>query len=46
VYLSLPVDADRAELADIMSDLSNLVTKIDGFTAFWHGENIDVEAWS
>ena len=43
VYLSLPDDADHAELADIMAGLQNLVGKIDGFTAFSHGVNIDVE---
>lgn len=43
VYLSVPDDADRTELADIMAGLKNLVGKIDGFTAFYHGDNIDVE---
>ncbi|SMX39804.1 Dabb family protein [Octadecabacter ascidiaceicola] len=43
VYLSLPDDADHKELADIMAGLKDLVGKIDGFTAFWHGANIDVE---
>ncbi|AKS44779.1 Stress responsive A/B Barrel Domain [Octadecabacter temperatus] len=43
VYLSLPDDADRAELADIMVGLQELIGKIDGFVAFDHGPNIDVE---
>jgi hypothetical protein len=43
VYLSLPDGSDRVELADIMAGLHNLIGKVDGFTAFHHGENIDVE---
>ena len=43
VYLSLPNDADLAELADIMDGLKSLLGEIDGFTAFYHGANIDVE---
>lgn len=43
VYLSLPADADHSELANIMRDLKALVGMIDGFAAFHHGPNIDVE---
>ena len=43
VYLSLPDDADHAELVDIMAGLKDLVGKIAGRKALYHGKNIDVE---
>lgn len=46
VYLSLPSDADRDALAALMIGLADLVNKIDGFTKFDHGPNIDVEGKS
>ena len=46
VYLSLDETADKAELADIMAGLAELIGVIDGFTAFHHGPNIDLEGKS
>lgn len=46
VYFSLSQTADPSELAAVMESLSKLVGNIDGFTAFAHGPNIDVEGKS
>ncbi len=46
VYLSLSQTADPSDLAAVMESLSKLVGKIEGFTAFVHGPNIDVEGKS
>jgi len=46
VYLSLAENADANELSDVMQGLQNLVGKIEGFTGFDHGPNIDVEGKS
>lgn len=46
VYLHLAPDFDRADCAAIMDGLAALVGHIDGFSAFDHGPNIDVEAKS
>ena len=43
VYLSLPEDADPSELAEVMIGLTELVGQIEGFIAFHHGPNIDLE---
>ncbi len=46
VYFPVPDNADQNALAAIMHDLGKLVGEIDGFTAFHHGPNIDVEGKS
>lgn len=46
VFLSLHEDADPNELAEIMQNLAALVGEIEGFSAFHHGPNIDLEAKS
>lgn len=46
VYLSLGTQADHQDLAEVMHALGALVEDIEGFTAFHHGPNIDVEAKS
>lgn len=43
VYLSLSDDADPLELAEVMTSLAALVGQIEGFSAFHHGQNIDIE---
>ena len=46
VYLSLDTTYDQNELAELMAGLAALVGTIDGFTAFHHGRNIDLEGKS
>lgn len=46
VYLSLSDAADPSELAEVMKGLSALVGEIEGFTAFAHGPNVDLEGKS
>ncbi|AGI66056.1 hypothetical protein OAN307_c02970 [Octadecabacter antarcticus 307] len=46
VYLSLTEKADLTALAEVMQDLAKLVDKIEGFTAFHHGPNVDLEGKS
>ena len=46
VLLALKPDHDAGELAVVMAGLSDLVGKIDGFTAFRHGPNRDYEGRS
>ena len=46
VYLSLTHSVDINELSAVMQGLENLVGKIDGFTGFQHGSNIDLEGKS
>jgi quinol monooxygenase YgiN len=46
VYLSLIETTDLTALAEVMQDLENLVDKIEGFTAFQHGRNVDLEGKS
>ena len=46
VFLSLPKTADMNELAEVMAGLNDLVGLVDGFSAFTHGLNIDVEGKS
>ena len=46
VFLSLQPDADQAELADVMSGLSELMQVFEGFLGFSHGPNRDFEGKS
>lgn len=46
VYFPLPESADSDVLVNIMLGLQDLVGKVDGFTAFHHGPNIDAEGKS
>jgi hypothetical protein len=46
VYLSQIGVTDLTALAEVMQGLENLVDKIEGFTAFQHGRNIDLEGKS
>jgi len=43
VMLELNPDHDKREFAEVMTDLSALTTKIEGFTQFEHGPNRDLE---
>jgi hypothetical protein len=43
VLLPLPPDHDAGEATSVMQALAALVGRIDGFTAFAHGPNIDAE---
>jgi len=43
VMLELNPGHDALELADVMAGLGKLVGKIDGFKAFEHGPNRDLE---
>lgn len=43
VYLRLTTGADRSELAEVMSGLGSLTSKLDGMTNFRHGPNHDFE---
>ena len=46
VYLSLTETADLTALTKVMQDLEELVDEIEGFTAFHHGPNVDLEGRS
>ena len=46
VYLSLIETTDLTDLTGVMQDLKNLVDKIEGFTAFQYGANVDLEGKS
>jgi len=46
VYLSLVRNANAAELANVMQGLADLVGKVEGFVAFEHGPNLDLEGKS
>ena len=46
VCLDLPVTYDASELADVMTTLEGLQAMLQGFIAFAHGPNRDVEGLS
>lgn len=46
VFLSFADAPDPMELTNVMSGLASLVGEIEGFVAFHHGPNIDVEGKS
>lgn len=46
VLLDLPEDHDPARLSAAMEALAGLVGRVEGFTAFHHGQNSDYETKS
>ena len=46
VLLDLPAAYDQKELQSIMGGLEDLRAKLDGFTGFAHGPNLDFEGMS